>query len=92
LLNQDPAAVVAGGCGFISVLKAATSIVPIVFISGLDPISSGFVESFNRPGGNVTGIDLRNSELIRKRLSPLANQQGIGSGIQQYQTLVKRYW
>ena len=71
LLNRHPAVVVAGGGGFILELKAATSTVPIVFISGLDPISSGFVESFNRPGGNVTGIDLRSSELIRKRLNLL---------------------
>jgi putative tryptophan/tyrosine transport system substrate-binding protein len=71
LLNRHPAMVVAAGGGFMSELKAATSSVPIVFISGLDPISSGFVESFNRPGGNVTGIDTRSSELVRKRLSLL---------------------
>jgi hypothetical protein len=51
LLDRHPAVLVAGGGGFIAELKAATSIMPIVFISGLDPISSGFVESFNRPRG-----------------------------------------
>jgi putative tryptophan/tyrosine transport system substrate-binding protein len=71
LLNWHPAVVVAAGSGFLPELKAATSTVPIVFISGLDPISYGFVESFSRPGGNVTGINLMNGELISKRLSLL---------------------
>ena len=71
LLNWHPAVVVAAGSGFLPELKAATSTVPIVFISGLDPISYGFVESINRPGGNVTGINLMNGELISKRISLL---------------------
>jgi putative ABC transport system substrate-binding protein len=70
-LYQHPAVVVALGSGFLPVLKAATSTVPIVFMSGLDPISYGFVDSFNRPGGNVTGINLMNGELISKRISLL---------------------
>jgi putative ABC transport system substrate-binding protein len=37
----------------------------------LDPIRYGFVESFNRPGGNVTGINVMNGALIGKRLSLL---------------------
>jgi putative tryptophan/tyrosine transport system substrate-binding protein len=72
LLNAHPAVVLAiGGPGPILGLKAATSTVPIVFISGLDPIIYGFVASFNRPGGNVTGIYLMDSELIGKRLNLL---------------------
>jgi len=70
LLDRNPAVVVAAGSGFIPYLKAATSIVPIVFISGLDPISYGFVDSFNRPGGNVTGINFMSTELTGKRLDP----------------------
>jgi putative tryptophan/tyrosine transport system substrate-binding protein len=72
LLSRHPAVIVAvAGPGPVLALKAATSTVPIVFISGLDPINYGFVASFSRPAGNVTGINFMTSELIAKRLSLL---------------------
>jgi ABC-type uncharacterized transport system substrate-binding protein len=51
--------------------KAATTGTPIVFLVGEDPVRVGLVASIARPGGNLTGVNLFNSELISKRLELL---------------------
>jgi ABC-type uncharacterized transport system substrate-binding protein len=50
---------------------AATSTIPIVFVSGGDPIASGLVTNLSRPGGNVTGVSFGSSSLQPKRLGLL---------------------
>jgi putative ABC transport system substrate-binding protein len=70
LVQRKVAVIVAGGFGGpIFAAKAATSTIPIVFAYGGDPVKAGIVESFNRPGGNVTGVTTINAELGSKWLS-----------------------
>ena len=51
--------------------KAATQAIPIVFMQGADPVQIDLVDSLNRPGRNLTGIDLSLAEIAAKRLQLL---------------------
>jgi putative ABC transport system substrate-binding protein len=52
----------------VAAAQKATSKIPIVFAVALDPVASGLVASLARPGGNVTGLSLQQSEIAGKRL------------------------
>jgi ABC-type uncharacterized transport system substrate-binding protein len=61
----------AGGPPSVLAAKAASSTIPVVFITGDDPIRLGFVTNLARPEGNLTGVSFFNAELAAKRLALL---------------------
>jgi len=60
-----------GGNAPAQAAKAASSAIPIVFVSGGDPLKAGLVLSLSRPGGNVTGVSFIASSLMAKNLQLL---------------------
>jgi len=72
-LVQRPVDVLAtsGGDPALLAARAATSAIPIVFLIGSDPVELGYVASFNKPGGNLTGVHQLTAMLGAKRLGLL---------------------
>jgi putative ABC transport system substrate-binding protein len=56
--------------------KAATATIPIVFAAAADPVAAGLVQSLRRPGGNVTGLSLQQSDIVGKKIELLRETLG----------------
>jgi putative ABC transport system substrate-binding protein len=79
-LVRHPVAVIVGNVPAAKAAKATTATVPIIFAYGGDPVKDGLVASFNRPGGNVTGVTFLGVLVGGRRvqlLHDLAPQAGV---------------
>ena len=71
LVLRRVAVIFAGSTPSVLATKAATTTIPIAFLSAGDPVQLGVVASFNRPGGNATGVNLFTTALESKKLELL---------------------
>jgi putative ABC transport system substrate-binding protein len=71
LVGHGVAAIATTGPLATLAVKAETTSIPTVFLTGVDPVRLGLVTSLSHPGGNMTGINIFNSELAAKRLGLL---------------------
>jgi putative tryptophan/tyrosine transport system substrate-binding protein len=71
LVRLRPDLIVTRGSTYVQGVKRATSSIPIVFLTHADPVATGHVASLARPGGNITGLALLQTETYRKGLGLL---------------------
>jgi putative ABC transport system substrate-binding protein len=63
--------ILTAGTAFVVAAKQATSDIPIVFATAGDPVGTGLVASLARPGGNITGLSIQQTDVAAKRLELL---------------------
>jgi ABC-type uncharacterized transport system substrate-binding protein len=78
MVGIGPDVIVANGAAVIGALQQLTKTIPVVFAQVVDPVSSGFVESLARPGGNLTGFTSVDYSIGAKWLETL---RGIAPGV-----------
>jgi putative ABC transport system substrate-binding protein len=71
LVRHRVSVIATGGIYTARAAQGATPTIPVLFIGGPDPVDDRLVSSLNRPGGNLTGVALRTSDLMPKRLELL---------------------
>ena len=71
LVETQPDVILTPGGPSARALQRASTIIPVVFVAASDPVKNGLVQSFSRPGGNLTGTGSMDSELNAKRLELL---------------------
>jgi putative tryptophan/tyrosine transport system substrate-binding protein len=71
LVQRDVSAIVVFGFPAVLAAKAATTSIPIIFATGVNPVTTGLVASFNRPGGNLTGISMNEPAMASKQIEML---------------------
>jgi ABC-type uncharacterized transport system substrate-binding protein len=71
LIRHNVSLIIGGGDAAIIAARAATTTLPIVFVTGEDPVKLGFVGQFNQPGGTATGVTFLSNTLRTKQLELL---------------------
>ena len=71
LLALKPAILMVNTIASVRVAQQATRTVPIIFVATNDPLGSGLIASYARPGGNTTGLSTQNEDVVTKHLQLL---------------------